>query len=182
MIPTSMLSSPQFGPPMRQPPPPPPDWLARNAAAIAVSAHFGKMPPPSMTQSAYLPGTSFSSKSSKQPQFREEVTIRNSDSGKSEFSNFIARGTIENVIPPNSSHGRERTTCSRDRGDEQDGHQFPESGQQLSVSNTGDNRRNTGRNPAREAPHRRDHQTECVSESSTLDFCCNQISGNFSST
>jgi hypothetical protein len=57
--------------------------MARNAAIAAVSAHFGKIPPNAMSQSAYVPGSSANSKSSKQPQFREEVTIRNSDSGKS---------------------------------------------------------------------------------------------------
>jgi hypothetical protein len=74
-----MLPSPQFGNPRQHPPQ---DWLARNAAIAAVSAHF-KIPPTIMSQSAYVPAAPTNSKSSKQPQFREEITIRNADSGKS---------------------------------------------------------------------------------------------------
>jgi len=80
MIPSGMLPSPQFSHQIRQPPPQQlaPDWLRQVAAA-----HF-KGPPPQMSQSAYLPGSSstLNSKSIKQPQLREEVTIKNSDSGK----------------------------------------------------------------------------------------------------
>lgn len=86
MIPTNLVPGAQFAPSFRQPHPGPPhhDWMARNAAVAAVSAHFGKMPPINMmTQSAYLPGSMANSKSGKLPQLREEVTIRNSDSGKS---------------------------------------------------------------------------------------------------
>ncbi|KAI6183015.1 KH domain-containing protein [Aphelenchoides bicaudatus] len=81
MIPTNLVPGAQFAPQMRQPHPNPHDWISRNAAVAAVSAHFGKLPSPNMmSQSAYLPGSN--SKSSKLPQLREEVTIRNADSGK----------------------------------------------------------------------------------------------------
>lgn len=124
MIPTNMLAG--YGPPpIRQAPPhgPPPEWMARNAAIAAVSAHFGKLPPPSMmSQSAYVPGSSSSinSKSGKLSQLREEVTIRNCDSGKSKFCLNI----IVTFIP---SYGCKRSSCRDGGGTEQDDHQLPES-------------------------------------------------------
>ncbi|KAI6207379.1 KH domain-containing protein [Aphelenchoides besseyi] len=78
----NILPSPQYAQPPLQirSTQPPPDWMTQSAIA-SFPSQFGKIEHPNpMVQSVYTLG--LTNKTNKQPQLREEITIKNADSGK----------------------------------------------------------------------------------------------------